>query len=107
MSQGNQGSRAEKLHAMLAQTPDDPFLLYALAMEMKKTDSAAALELLERTIAIDPKQCYAYFQLGQTHESAGDVDSAKSAYRRGIAAADKYGDDHAKQEILGALTMLE
>jgi predicted TPR repeat methyltransferase len=102
-----QPTRAQKLQAMLAQTPDDPFLLYALAMEMKKTDTAEALQLLERTIAIDPKQCYAYFQLGQTHESAGDTDSAKAAYTRGIAAADKFGDSHAKEEIAAALAMLD
>jgi predicted TPR repeat methyltransferase len=99
--------RVSKLRAMLAKTADDPFLLYALAMELKKSDAAEALQLLHRVTQLDPRQCYAYFQLGQTHELGGDLDAAKAAYRDGLAAADRYGDAHARQEIEGALQMIE
>jgi predicted TPR repeat methyltransferase len=99
--------RAEKILGMLAKSPDDPFLLYALAMEKKKSDTGEALRLLRRVTQLDPSQCYAYFQLGQTHELEGDTEAAKGAYREGIVAAERYGDQHAKQEIAGALSMIE
>jgi predicted Zn-dependent protease len=99
--------RVTKLRTMLQRTPDDPFLLYALAMELKKSHTTEALALLRRVTQLDPKQCYAYFQLGQTHESAGDLAAAKAAYREGLAAAQRYGDTHAGQEIAGALQMIE
>jgi hypothetical protein len=41
------------------------------------------------------------------HESTGDVESAKHAYREGIAAATKKGDAHARDEIQAALDMVE
>jgi predicted TPR repeat methyltransferase len=92
---------------MLAKSPDDPFLLYALAMECRKTDAAQALKLLERVIQLDPAQCYAYLQTGQIHESAGDAAAAVAAYRRGISAAEKFGDRHARDEISAALEAVQ
>jgi len=91
---------------MLEKSPDDPFLLYALGMEMKKTDVAAALELFHRVIQVDPGQCYAYYQLGQTHEAAHNSSAAQAAYRDGLAAAGRVGDEHARQEITAALEAL-
>jgi tetratricopeptide (TPR) repeat protein len=99
--------RIEKLQAMLAQSPNDAFLLYAMGMERKKTGPAEALKLFSRVIEIDPNHGYAYFQLGQTHESTGDTAAARVAYRDGMAAAQRGGDHHAAGEISAALEMLE
>ena len=93
---------------MLARDPNDAFLLYGIALEHKKLgDPAAAIEFLDRVIAIDPGYCYAYHQKGLVNESTGDVDAAKAAYRDGIAAAEKKGDAHAREEISAALSMIE
>ena len=45
--------------------------------------------------------------LGLVHESQGDNDAAKAAYREGIAAAIRKGDDHARGEIEAALSMID
>jgi Flp pilus assembly protein TadD len=96
-----------KLRAMLEQQPDDPFLLYALAMEHKKAgEASAAIEHFRRVIQLDPGYCYAYHQIGLIHENAGDTASAKSAYQEGIDAAIRKGDAHAREEIEAALEML-
>src|SRR5580693_6826705 len=100
-------SRLDKLHKFLAATPNDPFLLYAIALEHKKTDAPKAIEYLNKTLVADPLYCYAYFQLGQVYEQMGDVVSAKKSYIDGIAAAVKAGDAHAQSEISGALAMLQ
>jgi tetratricopeptide (TPR) repeat protein len=100
--------RLEKLQAMLQRQPDDAFLLYGIAMEMKKSGSyEEALNYLTKVIAVDPGYCYAYFQQGQVNEAKGDMESAKRAYRAGLIAAEKKGDAHAKDEIAGALSMIE
>ena len=97
-----------KLEAMLEKQPNDPFLLYGIAMEHKKlNDPAAALEFFDRVTSLDPGYCYAYHQKGLVHESQGDSDAAKQAYRDGIQAAIKKGDDHARGEIEAALSMIE
>jgi len=100
--------RVKKLEELLAKQGSDPFLLYAMAMEHKKAgDYPRALEFLQRTLQADAGYCYAYYQQGQVHEAAGDVEAAKVAYREGIVAAMKKGDEHARSEIQVALDMLE
>ena len=98
----------EQLQKMLQRQPDDPFLLYGMAMEHKKAgDLPAALQWLERVVRNDPNYCYAYYQRGQIHEMAGDTDAARKAYRDGIEAAGRSGDAHARSELEAALSMVE
>jgi tetratricopeptide (TPR) repeat protein len=102
------GQRMQQLQRMLERTPDDPFLLYGIALEFKKAaDLPHALEYLDKTIAADAGYCYAYFQRGQVYESLGNIDSAKKSYLDGIEAAGKKGDAHARSELEGALSMIE
>ena len=92
---------------MLERDPKDTFLLYGLALEHKKLgDANQAIEYLDRVIAADAGYCYAYHQKGLVHESTGDVEAAKTAYRAGIDAATKKGEEHARSEIQAALDML-
>ena len=99
--------RMEQLEKMLEREPNDPFLLYGLALEHKKTaDLPRAIELLQQVIQVDPGYCYAYYQLGQIHTASGDVPAAKRVFEQGIAAARKKGDAHAAEEISGALAEL-
>ena len=100
--------RLQKLQAMLEREPNDTFLLYGIALEHKKAnDLTAAVDHLDRVLAIDPNYCYAYHQKGLAFESAGDMEAAKAAYRQGIEAAQRCGDAHAQGEIEAALSMIE
>lgn len=99
--------RLEQLLKLLDRTPTDPFLLYGIALEHKKTgDTATALDYLDRTLAVDPRYCYAYYQKGQILESTNQPAAAAEAYTAGITAAKAAGDGHAQGELQGALDML-
>jgi Tfp pilus assembly protein PilF len=99
--------RMRQLRQMLQRQPDDPFLLYGMAMEYKKAgDAAAALDYLARVTHKDPNYCYAYYQRGLVHESQGETEAALKSYREGIEAADRAGDAHARGELEAALEML-
>jgi len=101
-------ARAQQLQKMLQRQPDDPFLLYGMAMEHKKAnDLPAALHWLDRVTQKDPNYCYAYYQRGQVHEMLGDTAAARKAYRDGIEAAVRSGDGHARDELEAALSMVE
>jgi tetratricopeptide (TPR) repeat protein len=101
-------TRLEKLRGMLEKSPGDTFLLYAMGLEYRKLgDAPAALEFLDRVIQHDWGYSYAYLQKGQVLESSGDLDRAREAYRQGIAAATRKGDQHAAQEIAAALAIIE
>ena len=96
-----------QLQQMLQRQPDDPFLLYGMALEHKKSgDAAAALDYLGRVTQKDPNYCYAYYQRGLVHESQGDTEAARRAYCDGIEAANCAGDAHARGELEAALEML-
>jgi tetratricopeptide (TPR) repeat protein len=100
--------RLTKLQQLLERDPNDPFVLYGIALEHKKLgDAKTAIEFLDRTISADAGYCYAYFQKGQIQESLGEASAAKETYEAGIAAARTKGDAHAESEIAGALSMLE
>jgi tetratricopeptide (TPR) repeat protein len=101
-------SRLPQLQQLLEKTPNDAFLLYAIAMEHRKTgDIRLALEYFDKVIHQDPLYCVAFHQKGLMLESAGDPEGAKAAYHQGIISADQKGDHHAKEEIAAALAMLE
>ena len=93
---------------MLEKSPGDTFLLYALALEYRKSgDANSAIEYLDKVVQHDWGYCYAYHQKGLILESTGDVEAARLAYRQGIDAAARKGDEHARQEIAAALAMIE
>ena len=100
--------RLRQLQQMLQRQPDDPFLLYGVAMEYKKAgESGRALEHFDEVLRRDPNYCYAYYQRAQVHESRGDLEAAKRSLRDGLDAADRSGDAHARSEIEAALSLLE
>ena len=100
-------SRLPQLHKLLEKSPQDTFLLYAIALEHKKANELPqALDYLSRTLQIDPDYAYAYYQVGQTHEQAGDLDKARQAYQDGLAAARRKGDAKALGELQTALDIL-
>ena len=100
--------RLAKLQAMLEKEPADTFLLYGLAMEYRKLgEHAKALEHFDRVLSLDAGYCYAYHQKGLVYEDLGDVESARRSYHEGVEAATRKGDQHAKEEIAAALSMIE
>ena len=102
-----QNDRMGQLQRMLEKSPNDPFLLYGIAMELRKVKNyPAAVEFFDRTIAADPGYCYAYYHRGQVREEAGDEEAARQSYRDGIAAAIRKGDAHARGELEAALELL-
>lgn len=108
MSEETTSERMQTLRQMLEKSPDDTFLLYAIALEHKKhSDFPQALEYLNRVLEKDPTYAVAYHQAGLVHELAGDMESARKAYRDGMAVAERKGDLHAKEEMHAALMLIE
>jgi tetratricopeptide (TPR) repeat protein len=99
--------RLSKLESMLEKNPRDPFLHYGIGMERKKLRQfAQAIEAFQAAIAVDPGYAYAYYQIGQTLELAGDPAGAKQAYEAGVESARRAGDRHAQSELELAIESL-
>lgn len=100
-------NRREKLEKMLADSPEDTFLQYALAMEfISAGDDPAAAGRLECLLESDAHYVPAYFQLAQVQARQSAADAARRTLTRGIEAARRAGDQHAEEEMRGFLASL-
>lgn len=100
-------SRVDTLLKFIAQSPQDPFPRYALALEHKNAgrlqDARAAFEAL---MTVCPDYTAAYLHAGNTLSALGEKAAAADVYRRGIDVCTRRGDAHARGEIEGALASL-
>lgn len=100
-------NRREKLEAMLAGSPDDPFLRYALALALaSEGDVPGAIARLDDMLQATPDYVPAYFQLAQLHAGRGQGELARPVLTRGIEMARRAGDSHAEGEMRGFLEQL-
>jgi predicted Zn-dependent protease len=100
-------SRKQQIEEMLAEDPTDPFLRYGLAMEhISAGDDPSAVDCLQELIMVAPDYVPAYQQLGQTLLRQGRTAEARQAWRRGVEAAQKTGNLHARDEMQGFLDSL-
>lgn len=100
-------ARMEKIEAMLADDPDDPFLCYSLGMEfVSANDDASAAKVFGELVAVSP-YIPAYHMAGQALNRLGRAEDACRMLREGIAAARTAGDTHALGEMEGLLSAIE
>jgi tetratricopeptide (TPR) repeat protein len=99
--------RLTRLQQLLAASPKDPFLLFAVAKEYEKVrDAPKALEhydLLENT---DSQYVGLYYHKGKLLEALEQTDAAMNTYQKGIAIAMAANDRHTAAELRGALDEL-
>jgi Tfp pilus assembly protein PilF len=101
-------NRIEALQQILARNPADPLARYGLAMEhVKAGDYNAAVVEFRTLLDADPDYTYAYFHAAQTLEKLSRIEEAKEMYRRGIEAAGRKANTHARDELQTALANLE
>lgn len=100
-------SKLELLSEIAAKDPKQPFPRYGLAMELmglgRHEESAEAFRALARDL---PDYTPTYFQAGKVMEKLDRLDEARDFYRRGIEAATRSGNHHAREEIEAALSIL-
>ena len=99
--------RIKQIREWLAETPDDPELRYALALEHRSAgDTAGAAEQLKALIADKPDFVASYLMLAQALVTLIRDDDAKDVLRNGVAAAKRAGNEHAMGEMQGMLESL-
>ncbi len=90
----------ESLEKLLGTPRDGALLRFSLGMEHSKAgESPKAIEYFRAAVARDPGYSAAWRALGKALEGAGDDAAALTAFRDGIAAAEKKGDKQAGKEM--------
>ena len=96
-------NRLQQLKAFLADSPDDPFLLFAIAKEHEKTgDTEAALQQYLELKSKAPDYVGMYYHLGKVYEQKEEFKTAFITYTEGMEVARNQGDQHALSELAGA-----
>ncbi|HFA50437.1 MAG TPA: tetratricopeptide repeat protein [Bacteroidetes bacterium] len=96
-------SRLERLLDFLAASPDDTFLLFALAKEYESMgDLEKSLRHYAHLVEVDPDYVGAYYHLGKLQEKLGQPATAFATYKTGMEAARRNNDQHALSELAGA-----
>jgi len=99
---------AERFEALLAAGKDGALLRFGLGMHYLKTgDAVRAAEHLRRAVDQDPAYSAAWKLLGKALAECGESEQAMSAYRSGIAAAERRADKQAAKEMTVFLRRLE
>lgn len=95
--------KIEKLRSFLSDSPEDPFLNHALALEyIKLGNDSEARRLFLNILSRDPSYIGSYFHLARLLERAGETENAKAWYEKGMIAAKQSGDNHAFNELQAA-----
>jgi tetratricopeptide (TPR) repeat protein len=97
-------TRLNKLLEFLKSDPNDPFVLYALAMEYNsQNETELAFNYYLKLITEHPDYVGTYYHLGKLYEKNEQIDRAVEIYKQGMLASRKKGDNHAYSELQGAL----
>jgi Tfp pilus assembly protein PilF len=95
--------RIDRIKAFLKETPDDPFLNHALALEyVKLQQDDEARHYFEKNLTQSPEYVATYYHLAKLLERIQEQQLAISTYERGMQVAKAAGDMHTYNELQGA-----
>lgn len=99
--------RVAMLNEILAQSPNDAFARYGLAIEHSKAGNVEqALGEFGKLLAANPDYTAGYFMAAQTLVRAERIEEAKKMLADGIAAAERTHNGHAQSEMEAMLAEL-
>jgi Tfp pilus assembly protein PilF len=94
--------RISQLLNFLQETPQEPFLLYALATEYAKTDSKKALAYFEQLVSQHPQYVGTYYHLAQLYADLEESEKAKNTYEKGLEILENANETKLLQELKNA-----
>ena len=101
-------NRLESLQLFLKNSPNDPFILFALAKEYEKLgDTPKALSAYLGLKTAHPSYVGLFYHLGKLYEKLEQPENALKIYEEGMGAARAAGDQHALSELAGAKFEIE
>ena len=100
----NMTDRLTQLQKLHAADPGDSFCTYGIALEYAKAGNPKeALTWLDKTLVLNPKECYAYYQKAKMLIQLDEREQAKDVLRAGLAVAMETGESKARNELSGLL----
>lgn len=99
--------RITQIEQLLAQSPADVFLNYALAMEyLSVSDFQKTIAQLEKVKSIQADYLPLYYQLAKAYEANNNTDAAIKTYEEGMLLAQQTNERKTLGELRSALEEL-
>lgn len=93
-------NRIEQLNTFLKESPNDPFLLHAMALECVKIgDDSNAQKFFQQNLDTNINYVATYYHFGKLLERQGQEGAAINIYEAGMKVALQVGDQHAYSEL--------
>jgi tetratricopeptide (TPR) repeat protein len=89
----------QQLQQFADDDPNDPFNLYALALELLKTDAGKAVGIFEKLLTEHESYLPTYYQAAGLFESVGKHEQAIAILEKGLAIARNSGEMKTMREL--------
>ncbi|MCB0689503.1 MAG: tetratricopeptide repeat protein [Saprospiraceae bacterium] len=101
-------NRLQTLEVYIKETPNDPFLHFAIAKEYESLgDVEKAVTRYELLMERYPEYVGTYYHAGKMYEKLHQIDRALQCYERGLEQARIAKDRHSASELAEAKESLE
>jgi tetratricopeptide (TPR) repeat protein len=94
--------RLQQLFTFLEEDPDDPFNLYAIALEYLKNQDEKALQYFEKLLQEHPDYVATYYHAAQLYLDLDMKEKAAQTYQKGIEKAKDQQNALALRELQNA-----
>jgi len=95
--------RISQLQQLLKEDPEDPFLHYALCLELKKAGSAETGPGFETLLDVFPEYLPVYYQAALFMAETGKLEQATMVAQSGVLLAQSMNELHTLSELKGLL----
>lgn len=96
------GTLLDNLIRFYEEDPNDPFNVYALAIEYTKSDLTKAGQYFDILLTEHPDYLPTYYHAGSFFAANEEMEKAEEIYRKGVALALLHKNTKAHQELLRA-----
>ncbi|ABG58630.1 hypothetical protein [Cytophaga hutchinsonii] len=100
-------NRLDYLLELHKEQPNDPFLLYGIALEYKKTDHAETGKTFDNLLTSFPDYLATYYQAAEFFAEKGSYEKALEIYDTGISLAASLNEMKTLAELKNAKQNLE
>jgi Tfp pilus assembly protein PilF len=95
-------SRISQLKKFIEESPEDPFVKYALALEYVKIENDEAGSLFDELLADHSDYLPAYYHAAEYYAEKDEIEKARTAYEKGIELSKQQKDIKAQAELQNA-----
>lgn len=100
--------KLQSLLNLLNISPNEPFILFALAQECgKRGMDSEAMRYYERIVSTSPEYTGVYYHLGKLYEQLDRMNDAIVTYEKGMQITSAKGEMHAYGELQSALALIQ